>query len=61
MRIKQEYIDAMVSDPLTSKIIWCREIPIELYDYYYNNGHKDLFEVEEPKIEPIKVKKVDSK
>jgi hypothetical protein len=46
MKIKAEYIDTHVSDPLTSKIIWCREIPTELYDYYFTHGHENLFEQE---------------
>lgn len=60
MKIKAEYIDTYVSDPLTSKIIWCRNIPTELYDYYFNNGHSELFEPEdEPVVESKKIKKDD--
>ena len=55
MKIKEEYIDMWVSDPLTSKIIWCRDIPVELYGYYHAHGHSEIFE----EVKPIKeVKKI---
>lgn len=46
LKIKEEYLDIYIFDPLTRKEIYVRFIPKELYGYYNNNGYKILFEEE---------------
>jgi len=56
MKIKEEFLDVNIGDPLTRKEILVRFIPIELYDYYFNNGYSILFEEEIPQEEITKTK-----
>lgn len=49
LKIKEEYLDINIFDPLTRKEIFVRFIPTELYDYYYNNGYDFMFKKEKIK------------
>lgn len=49
LRIKEEYIDMVVSDPLTSKPTCLRDLEPSMYEYYYHNGHSNVFEIVEEK------------
>jgi hypothetical protein len=47
MKIKEENLDLQISCPLTSKIVWVRELESDVYIHYYNRGYQWLFETEE--------------
>jgi hypothetical protein len=46
LKLKEQFLDINIFDPLTRKEILVRFIETELYDYYFNNGYSFLFEKE---------------
>lgn len=54
IKIKQEYLDQIVTDPISGQPIWLRELDVELYNHYYNHYYKHIFEEIKPKSKPIK-------
>lgn len=55
-KIKDECIDMVISNPLTGKTTWVRNIQIDEYDYYFK-FNPWLFEIEEIEDEVKEVKK----
>lgn len=49
LKLKSEYVDVMISCPFTGKIINLTFLDEEMYKYYFDKGHKYLFETIEEK------------
>lgn len=58
LKLKLEFLDCAILNPLTNQIVSCRFIPSEEYIILYNLGLTSLFDVEEEVIikEEIKTK-----
>lgn len=42
--LKETYLDSYINCPATNMPIYVRFIPVELYNYYNNNGYSCIFE-----------------
>lgn len=49
MKVKEEFLDLVVSCPFTGKHLWLRDVETGMYKYLYNAGYEYLFEVKEIK------------
>lgn len=45
MEIKEQYIDSIVKCPMTNKPQLLRFLDRGLYDYYFNHGYADFFDI----------------
>lgn len=57
LRVKEEYIDSVIFDPISKNNISVRFIDRDLYNYFNNNGYSIIFEEDLPVETPIKKKK----
>jgi hypothetical protein len=56
IKIKNEYLDSKIYCPATRREVYVRFIEKDMYNYYYNNGYKIIFEVEAQVDENLVVK-----
>lgn len=45
LKIKDEYLDIMILDPLTRRNLHTWFIDPDLYEYYYHNGYDIIFDI----------------